>query len=93
MCNLHTFSRDLKCNLHIHVLYTDGKSGNTNVFRIIKHINFKALRLRWQKLLLDYLSNTLPHSELPNFLKIYTEYNKSFYVYAKPVNFFFSTNN
>ena len=90
MCTLHTFGRDLKWNPHIHMLCTEGGAGNTDVFRIVKHINFKALRFRWQKLLLDYLSNNLPHNELPHFKKlknkIYSEYENGFYVYAKPDN-------
>ena len=90
MCTLHTFGRDLKWNPHIHMLCTEGGAGNTDVFRIVKHINFKALRFRWQKLLLDYLSNNLPHNELPHFKilksKIYSEYQNGFYVYAKPDN-------
>ena len=64
--------------------------GNTEVFRIVKHINYKALRFRWQKLLLDYLSSNLPDAEIPLFKKIkneiYKDYNNGFYVYAKPDN-------
>lgn len=90
MCTLHTFGRDLKWNPHIHMLCTEGGAGNSEVFRIVSHINFKALRYRWQKLILDYLSNHLPPSELPNFKKIkneiYKQYNNGFYVYAKPDN-------
>ena len=90
MCTLHTFGRDLKWNPHIHMLCTEGGAGNIEVFRIIKHINFKALRCRWQKLILDYLSNHLPSYELPKFKKIkneiYKEYENGFYVYAKPDN-------
>ena len=90
MCTLHTFGRDLKWNPHIHMLCTEGGAGNIEVFRIIKHINFKALRYRWQKLILDYLSNNLPSYELPKFKKIkneiYKEYENGFYVYAKPDN-------
>ena len=90
MCTLHTFGRDLKWNPHIHMLCTEGGAGNTDIFRIVKHINFKALRFRWQKLLLDYLTNNLPTNEIPNFKKlknkIYTEYENGFYVYAKPDN-------
>ena len=90
MCTLHTFGRDLKWNPHIHMLCTEGAAGNTEVFRIVKHINFKALRFRWQKLLLDYLQNNLPANELPKFKQlknqIYKEYNNGFYVYAKPDN-------
>lgn len=90
MCTLHTFGRDLKWNPHIHMLCTEGGAGNIEVFRIIKHINFKALRYRWQKLILDYLSNHLPSYELLKFKKIknelYKEYENGFYVYAKPDN-------
>ena len=90
MCTLHTFGRDLKWNPHIHMLCTEGGAGNTEVFRIVKHINFKALRFRWQKLLLDYLQNNLPEKELIEFKllknQIYKEYNNGFYVYAKPDN-------
>lgn len=70
MYTLHTFGRDLKWNPHIHMLCTESDAGNTEVFRIIRHINFKALRFRWQKLILDYLSYHLPAFELPNFKKI-----------------------
>lgn len=90
MCTLHTFGRDLKWNPHIHMLCTEGGAGNIEVFRIIKHINFKALRYRWQKLILDYLSIHLPSYEIPKFKKlknkIYKEYENGFYVYAKPDN-------
>lgn len=90
MCTLHTFGRDLKWNPHLHMLCSEGGAGNTEVFRIVHHINFKALRFRWQKLLLDYLSNNLPTSELYSFKKIkneiYKEYENGFYVYAKPDN-------
>ena len=90
MCTLHTFGRDLKWNPHIHMLCTEGGAGNFEVFRIIKHINYKALRYRWQKLLLDYLYNNLPSFELPKFKRIkneiYKEYENGFYVYAKPDN-------
>ena len=90
MCTLHTFGRDLKWNPHIHMLCTEGGAGNVEVFRIVRHINFKALRYRWQKLLLDYLGKHLPAYELPKFKKlkneIYKEYKNGFYVYAKPDN-------
>lgn len=90
MCTLHTFGRDLKWNPHIHMLCTEGGAGNIEVFRIVHHINFKALRFRWQKLILDYLSKHLPFFELPKFKKIkneiYKEYENGFYVYAKPDN-------
>ena len=88
MCTLHTFGRDLKWNPHIHMLCSEGGSGNIEVFRKVKHISFKALRFRWQKLLLSYLSENSSPSQLISFKKIknflYSNYDNGFYVYAKP---------
>lgn len=88
MCTLHTFGRDLKWNPHIHMLCSEGGSGNSEVFRKVKHISFKALRSRWQKLLLSYLSQNLSPSDLQTFKKLknflYSKYDNGFYVYAKP---------
>lgn len=88
MCTLHTFGRDLKWNPHIHMLCSEGGAGNTEIFRQIKHISFNALRNRWQKLLLDFLSINLPTKKLSNFKKLknflYSNYSNGFYVYAKP---------
>ena len=56
MCTLHTFGRDLKWNPHIHMLCTEGGAGNTEVFRIIRHINFKALRFRWQIMMIYHFN-------------------------------------
>lgn len=88
MCTLHTFGRDLKWNPHIHMLCSEGGSGNSEVFRKVKHISFKALRSRWQKLLLSYLSQNLSPFDLQTFKKLknflYSKYDNGFYVYAKP---------
>ena len=90
MCTLHTFGRDLKWNPHIHMLCSEGGAGNTEVFRKFSHISFSALRFRWQKLLLLYLSENLPKSKLSVFKKLknylYSNYDNGFYVYAKPDN-------
>lgn len=81
---LHTFGRDLKWNPHIHMLLTEGASGNITVWRTIKHISFVALRKRWQTTLLSILHKHLKASfyQLKSFL--FNNYNKGFYVYAKP---------
>lgn len=72
------------------MLCTEGGAGNIEVFRAIHHINFKSLRFRWQKLILDYLLNNLPPHEIAKFKKIknelYKNYENGFYVYAKPDN-------
>lgn len=88
MCTLHTFGRDLKWNPHIHMLCSEGGAGNIEIFRKVPHISFKALRSRWQKLLLSYLYKNLPPSKLYTFNKLknflYSSYDNGFYVYAKP---------
>lgn len=88
MCTLHTFGRDLKWNPHIHMLCSEGGAGNSEVFRVVKHISYSALRQRWRKLLLDYLSSHLPQNELRGFRKLkamfYKSYDYGFYVRAKP---------
>lgn len=90
MCTLHTFGRDLKWNPHIHMLCSEGGAGTTEIFRKVPHIAFKALRSRWQKLLLSYLTEHLHYSKLASFKKLknllYSNYNNGFYVYAKPDN-------
>ena len=90
MCTLHTFGRDLKWNPHIHMLCSEGGAGNSEVFRKIPHISYSALRQRWRKLLLDYLSSHLPQIELCNFRKLksllYKAYDYGFYVRAKPTS-------
>ncbi len=56
---IHTFGRDLKWNPHIHILLTEGASGNKTVWRTIKYISFPALRKRWQATLLSTLHQHL----------------------------------
>ena len=70
------------------MLCSEGGAGNTEVFRKVKHISFKTLCSRWQKLLLSYLSENLSPSQLKSFKKLknflYSNYDNGFYVYAKP---------
>lgn len=79
---LHSFGRDLKWNPHIHMLLTEGASGNKTVWRKIPHISFIALRKRWQAALLDTLSKHLSSSfyQLKSFL--FSNYKDGFYVNA-----------
>jgi len=79
---LHTFGRDIKWNPHIHILLTEGASGNKTVWRKISHISFIALRKRWQATLLDILSQHLPPSfyQLKSYL--FSNYKDGFYVNA-----------
>ncbi|MBC7961113.1 MAG: transposase [Vallitaleaceae bacterium] len=81
---LHTFGRDLKWNPHIHMLITEGASGNRTIWRKISHFPFTMLRTRWQASLLDLLHQKLGNSafyKLKTFL--FKTYKDGFYVYAK----------
>lgn len=81
---LHTFGRDLKWNPHIHMLLTEGASGNKTVWRKIKHIPFNMLRKRWQATILSLLHNKLGSSFYSLKTKLFKVYSDGFYVYAKP---------
>lgn len=80
---LHTFGRDLKWNPHIHMILTEGASGNHTVWRTIKHIPFTMLRRRWQATLLSLLHQKLGASFYPLKSKLFRVYKDGFYVYAK----------
>jgi len=88
VCTLHTFGRDLKWNPHIHVLLTDGASGNFTVWKPFKHLPYTMLRKRWRSVLLSLLSKNIFY---PDFKKLvsffYREYKDGFYVYAPPNKF------
>jgi len=62
--------------------------GNIDVFRKIKHFPYRSLRLRWQKLLLEYLLENLHPKKISLFKKLknflYSNYKDGFYVRAKP---------
>ena len=51
ICVLHTFGRSLQWNPHIHVLLSEGASGNFTVWRPVKHFNYSFLRNSFRMLL------------------------------------------
>ena len=86
VCTLHTFGRDLKWNPHIHMLITEGFSGNFTVWKNNFIFPFEMLRRRFQTTLLKLLE---PYFE-KNFFKslknhIYQTSSKGFYVHAPKV--------
>jgi hypothetical protein len=88
VCGLHTFGRDLKWNPHIHMLVTEGGSGNSKVWRHVKHFPFVMLRKRWQTTLLVNMEKTLGKNRfraLKN--KLYTNNPDGFYVHAPSSDF------
>ncbi len=85
VCALHTFGRDLKWNPHIHMLITEGASGNSIVWKNFNYFPYFMLRKKWQTTLLFNLEKELGKSyfrSLKNF--IYSNHSSGFYVYAKP---------
>lgn len=81
---MHTFGRDLKWNPHIHMLLTEGASGNKTVWRKISHIPFNMLRKRWQATILSLLHDELGSSFYRLKSYLFNNYTKGFYVYANP---------
>lgn len=85
ICVLHTFGRNIKWNPHIHALCTEGAPGNTEIFRYIRHIDYTALRRRFQTILLNLLEDKLGKNNFrPLKNKIYANTKNGFYVRAKP---------
>ena len=82
---IHTFGRDLKWNPHVHMMVTEGGTGNCTEWRHIRYISYEALRKRWQKLLLDELSYLVGKEREAKILKnkLYNKNDKGFYVHAK----------
>ena len=81
---IHTFGRDLKWNPHVHVLVTEGATGENTVWKPINFVPYNMLRLRWQKLLLDEIGKKVGKREFNKLKnKLYKEKKSGFYVYGK----------
>lgn len=84
MAVIHTFGRDLKWNPHVHLLVTEGASGENTVWKISRYIPYNMLRKRWQKLLLDRLEKQVGKKEIRKIKnKLYKEKTEGFYAYGK----------
>ena len=84
ICVLHTFGRSLQWNPHIHVLLSEGASGNNSVWRNVKHFNYAFLRNSFRMVLLNHLEKHLGASFKRVKAYIYKHCPNGFYVYAKP---------
>ena len=84
ICVLHTFGRSLQWNPHIHVLISEGGSGNIDVWRTVKHFNFKLLRNSFRTVLLNHMEYHIGKSFKKVKSYIYKHCPNGFYVYAKP---------
>ena len=84
ICVLHTFGRSLQWNPHIHVLLSEGGSGNSSVWRNVKHFNYTFLRNSFRMVLLNRLESHLGSSFKRVKAYIYKHCPNGFYIYAKP---------
>lgn len=84
ICVLHTFGRSLQWNPHIHVLISEGATGNFSVWRPIKHFNFFYLRNSFRTVLLNLMQSHIGKSFKKVKASIYKNCSNGFYVYAKP---------
>jgi len=84
ICVLHTFGRSLQWNPHIHMLISEGGSGNFSPWRVVKHFHYEMLRKSFQFTLLNYMESHIGKSfrKIKSF--IYKNCQNGFYVYAKP---------
>ena len=62
ICVLHTFGRSLQWNPHIHMLISEGGSGNFSVWRVVKHFHYELLRKSFRFSLLNYLEDHIGKS-------------------------------
>lgn len=84
ICVLHTFGRSLQWNPHIHILLSEGASGNISVWRNVKHFNYAFLRNSFRMTLLNLLENHIGSSFKRVKAYVYKHCPNGFYVYAKP---------
>ena len=83
--SIHTFGRDLKWNPHVHMLISEGGSGNFTVWKKFDYFPYLMLRKKWQTTLLFNMEKYLGKDTfrtLKNLL--YKNYPQGFYVHAKP---------
>lgn len=73
ICVLHTFGRSLQWNPHIHVLLSEGASGNISVWRNVKHFNYAFLRNSFRFALLNLLEK---HFKMIRYYGLYAKPHK-----------------
>lgn len=83
---LHTFGRDLKWNPHIHVLITEGASGNFTPWKKFEIFPYVMLRNRFQTTLLSLLENHFGKQKFKSLKNhIYSTSSNGFYVHAPKI--------
>lgn len=84
---LHTFGRDLIWNPHIHVLIAELKLSDDGKIEKMDYFNFKSLRTRFQKTLLDLLKKEIGPDFKIEKTNSYKNHKNGFYVYAEKKEF------
>lgn len=80
---LHTFGRDLKWNPHIHMLVTEGGSGQSNPWRPVTFFPYIQLRKAWQAALLCSLERVLGKPSFRSLKNaLFSRCQDGFYVHA-----------
>jgi len=79
---VHTFGRDLKFNVHVHMLITEGGLTSNNQWVDIPFLPYGLLRKKWQYYLLTAIKATLPKTrENAQFIDdLFKRNDKGFYV-------------
>ena len=80
---LHTFGRDLKWNPHIHVLIAEIELCSNGLIRKHKYFDFNALSKKFQKNLLDLLSEKIGPSFNKEKYQSYKNHKTAFMVMLK----------
>jgi len=57
---LHPFGRDLKTNMHVHMLMTEGGLTSSGQWVEMPYINYRVIRKKWQYEILTALKKALP---------------------------------
>lgn len=87
IATIHTFSRKVEWNPHIHCLITFGGITKDNQWKNIKNLPWQVLRKSWQKCVLDIIAKYAKSSNsqhLKNKVSLaYRKYKEGFYVNAQ----------
>lgn len=87
ICVIHPFGKDLKFNLHVHVIITEGGLTDDDKWVDMKYFNYDGLRKTWQYHVLTNLKKALPRTgEVRDIIaSLFKNKENGFYVYAKNV--------
>jgi len=82
---LHPFGKDLKTNMHVHMLMTEGGLTKTEVWVDVPYMNYELIRKKWKYEILTELRKVAgKNKELRKVIsECFEEYKKGFVIQAK----------